>query len=85
MVDFAERISDRRAGRRLAQALEGRGAFRRFKAERHDAYPELLPAWYAFRDSRAERRAVEWLVENSLISDDSASRFLTEHPDSALP
>ena len=33
MADFAERISDGRAGRRLARAIDGRGAFRRFKAE----------------------------------------------------
>jgi hypothetical protein len=85
MANFAERISDRRAGRQLARALEGRGAFRRFKAELHDVYPKLLPAWSAFRDSRAKRGAVEWLAENSLISDDSASRFLADRPDPALP
>jgi uncharacterized protein UPF0158 len=85
MADFAELISDERAGRRLARAIDGRGAFRRFKAELHDEYPHLLPAWYAFRDSRARRRAVEWLAENSLIDDDSAGRFLTGHPDPELP
>ena len=26
-----------------------------------------LPAWYAFRDARARRRAVQWLADNSLI------------------
>ena len=54
MADFAEEISDERAGRRLARAIDGRGAFRRFKAELHEEYPHLLPAWYAFRDSRAQ-------------------------------
>jgi hypothetical protein len=48
-------------------------------------YPELLPAWYAFRDVRANRRAVEWLADNSLIDDDDASRFLAAHPDPGLP
>ena len=85
MADFAERISDERAGRRLARAIDGRGAFRRFRAELHDEYPHLLPAWYAFRESRARRRAVEWLAENSLIDDDSADCFLTDHPDPELP
>jgi hypothetical protein len=75
MADFAEQISDERAGRRLARAIDGRGAFRRFKAELHDEYPRLLPVWYAFRDSRARRRAVEWLAENSLINDASAGLF----------
>ncbi len=59
MADFAEQISDEGAGRRLARAIQGRGAFRRFRAELHDEYRHLLPAWYAFRDARARRRAVE--------------------------
>ncbi len=48
-------------------------------------YPDLLPAWYAFRDVRAKRRAVQWLADNSLIDDDAASRFLASHPDPDLP
>ncbi len=85
MADFAEGITDERAGRRLGRAIDGKGAVRRFKAELSEEYPELLPAWYAFRDARAERRAVEWLADNSLISDDEATRYLTSHPDPALP
>jgi hypothetical protein len=64
MADFAEQVSDNRAGRRLARAIEGKGAFRRFKDELHQ-HPHLLPAWHAFRDARAQRRAVDWLVDNS--------------------
>lgn len=85
MADFAERISDDRAGRRLGRAIQGRGAFRRLKDELHEEYPDLLPAWYAFRDARAKRRAVEWLVDNSLIDDDAAARYLTDQPDPQLP
>jgi Uncharacterised protein family (UPF0158) len=85
MADFAERITDEKAGRRLARAIQGRGAFRRFKAELHDEYPHLLPAWYAFRDARAHCRAVEWLADNSLIDDGTATRFLDEHPEPNLP
>ena len=85
MADFAEAITDERAGRRLARAIQGKGAFRRFRDELHDEHPELLPAWYAFRDVRANRRAVEWLAGNSLIDDDDASRFLAGHPDPRLP
>jgi hypothetical protein len=51
-ADFADQISDERAGRRLARAIQGKGAFRWFKAELHEEYPHLLPAWYAFRDAR---------------------------------
>ena len=85
MADFAEAITDERAGRRLARAIQGKGAFRRFKDQLHDEYPDLLPTWYAFRGIRTERRAVQWLADNSLIDDDAASRFLAGHPDPDLP
>ena len=85
MADFAEEITDGRTGRRLARAIQGRGAFRRFKDELHEEHPDLLPAWYAFRDARARRRAVRWLADNSLIDDEAAERFLASHPDPDLP
>jgi Uncharacterised protein family (UPF0158) len=56
MADFAGGITNEHAGRRLARAIQGRGAFRRFKDELGEEYPDLLPAWYAFRDARAMRR-----------------------------
>jgi hypothetical protein len=85
MADFAEEITDEQAGRRLARAINGKGAFRRFKDELNEEYPDLLPAWYALRDARAERRAVEWLAENELIPADEAARYLASHPDPHLP
>jgi Uncharacterised protein family (UPF0158) len=85
IADFAEAITDERAGRRLARAIQGKGAFRRFRDELRDEYPDLLPAWYAFRDIRTKRRAVEWLADNSLVDDDAASRYLADHPDPDLP
>jgi hypothetical protein len=84
MADFAEAVTDERAARRLTRAIQGKGAFRRFRDELHEEYPDLLPAWYAFRDIRAQRRAVQWLADNSLIDDDVASRFLSDHPDPDL-
>ena len=76
MADFTETITDERAGRRPTRAIQGKGAFRRFRDELHDEYPDLLPAWYAFRDVRARRRAVQWLADNSLIDYDADSRLL---------
>src|SRR5690349_1958660 len=61
MADFAERISDQRAGGSLAGAIEGEGAFRRFRDRLHENYLDLLPAWHAFQSVRAKRRAVQWL------------------------
>ena len=85
MADFAEMVTDEHAGRRLARAIQGKGAFRRFRDELEEEYPKLLPVWYAFRDARAERRAVRWLAENSLISDEAADSFLASHPEPHVP
>jgi len=85
MADFAERVSDDQARRRLARAIKGKGAFRRFKDELHQEHPHLLPAWHTFHETRAQRRAVDWLVDNSLIDDDAATRFLNDHPDADVP
>jgi hypothetical protein len=84
MADFAEQVHDEQAGRRLARSIQGKGAFRRFKDEMHEEYPELLPAWYGFRDIRGRRRAVEWLADNSLIADNAANRYFDEHIDPDL-
>ncbi len=85
MADFAGQLSDEQGGRRLERAIRGKGAFRRFKNELHEEYPQLLPAWYAFRDACARRRAVKWLAGNSLVDHDAAARFLHEHPEPDVP
>jgi hypothetical protein len=85
MADFAEGVSDESASRRLARAIHGKGAFRRFKNELYEEYPHLVSVWQAFRAARAERRAVEWLVDNDLVDKGEADRFLADHPEPALP
>jgi hypothetical protein len=85
MADFAGEVSDEQAGRRLERAIRGRGAFRRFKDELNEEYPHLLAAWFAFRDYRAHRRAVEWLVDNSLVDQEAATRFFDAHPEPHVP
>jgi hypothetical protein len=81
MADFIDEIPDERAAMRLARAIRGRGAFRRFRDELYNGYPELVTLWNQFSDRRALRRAVEWLLDSSLVDDDDAERFLAEHPD----
>lgn len=56
MADVAARVSDDVAGRRLTRAIQGKGAFRRFKNELHEEYPDLLPIWHTFRAERGARR-----------------------------
>jgi hypothetical protein len=85
MADFAEGLSDERAGQRLARAIRGKGAFRRFKDELYEEHTELVPAWHAFRDVRAKRRAVAWLLDQGLIGDDAVRDFVTSHPYPDLP
>ena len=85
MADFAAGISDPGASRRLTRAIDGRGAFRRFKNELYERHPELISAWHAFRDARARRRAVDWLRDEQLISDEAGDGFAATHPDPDLP
>jgi hypothetical protein len=85
MEDFVKGITDEQAGRRLARAIDGNGAFRRFRYELHEEYPKLLSAWHAFSDARAIRRAVESLVDESLADSAAAGRFLAHHLDPHLP
>jgi hypothetical protein len=85
MVDFTEQLSDEHAAQRLARALRGKGAFRRFKDELHQEYPDLVEPWYAFRDNRGDVRAVEWLWDNGLVSYETYQQFKAEHPDPAVP
>jgi hypothetical protein len=44
MADFVGGITDERAGRGLARAIQDQGAFRRFKDELCEEHPGLLPA-----------------------------------------
>lgn len=85
MVDFADGISDRRAGERLSRTLQGKGAFRRFNNELHQRHPDLISAWRAFSDDRAKARAVRWLADEGLIDDDAVQRFSQENLDVTLP
>ena len=85
MADFADGISDRAAGDSLHRALQGKGAFRRFKNELYQRHPDLISVWHGFRDARAHARAVRWLAEEGLIDDNTAQEFERTHPDPELP
>jgi hypothetical protein len=65
MVDFADNVQDKALRRRLEVALDGRGAFRRFKDVFAD-FPEERQRWFDFRDARMKERVLEWLSENEL-------------------
>ena len=60
MVDFAESIREDSLRELLRVALDGSGAFRRFKDVLQN-YPEKRQRWFKFREKIMKQRAREWL------------------------
>ena len=85
LADFAGQLSDERAGRRLARAVQGKGAFRRFKASCKRSprncclrgTPSAMPVPAAARG--------EWLTGNSLVDYRAAALFLDKQPEPSAP
>lgn len=68
MEDFAAAVTDRRLGELLERALEGKGAFRRFRDVLHrEADQPVLDAWRAYEDARSELRALDWLEAHDVV------------------
>lgn len=65
MVEFAETVKDELLKEKLFIALDGRGAFRRFKNVPYN-YPEERERWFSFKEQILRRRVQEWLEENDL-------------------
>ena len=66
MVTFASAVGDRRAADLLERALEGRGAFRRFRDTLHE-FEDLVGPWRDSAQARAELRAIDWLVSEGHV------------------
>ena len=81
MAEFIEHVRDPRARDLLERAIDGRGAFRRFK-DTLSEFPELQTAWFRFHDIRTERRAILWLADENLIERAAAERALAERQES---
>jgi hypothetical protein len=60
MVEFAETVKDIHLKEKLNIALDGKGAFRRFKNVLSD-YPEEQERWFAFKDERMRQEVIDWL------------------------
>ena len=64
MVDFVDEVvalADEHAAEQLSMALNGKGAFRRFKDTLHRIDDQWLQAWYQWRDKQLEAALDEWL------------------------
>jgi hypothetical protein len=62
MAEFTATVEDARLRDRLGAALDGRGAFRRFKSVLLEA-PAERQRWFALRDERVRGAARDWLAE----------------------
>lgn len=60
MVDFIVTLENEHLAELLGVAIDGKGAFRRFKDVLLD-HPEEEERWFRFKDERMEARALEWL------------------------
>ena len=65
MEAFIDTIRSPGLQERLADAIRGRGAFRRFK-DALARYPSERARWFAFRDARLRERILSWLVEEEI-------------------
>lgn len=65
MAKFAETIADRRLREMLELALDGRGAFRRFKIAISD-YPVEREHWFAFRQELLDQEMEAWLAAHDI-------------------
>ncbi|MDN5860613.1 MAG: hypothetical protein L0H84_18570 [Pseudonocardia sp.] len=80
MADFVASVHRRRAADLLDRAINGPGAFRRFK-DTLGEFPDLRDTWFRFREARGRRRALSWLVSAGLIAREAAERAAAEFPD----
>lgn len=83
LADFAAGVGDEELRGRLAAAVEGSGAFRRFRDAVWETPYEA--AWNEWRGVRSRRRAVLWLADEELVDAAAAEAYVAEHPDPALP
>lgn len=69
MEAFVATMPDRALRDRLEDAIEGRGAFGRFKRalESDDGARER---WFAFKDERLRERVLEWLADEGIAIDE---------------
>lgn len=64
MVLFADSIENEEIKNKLYRALNGKGAFSRFKKE--ITYLCIREKWFAFRDERLKEKVKQWLGDNEI-------------------
>ena len=64
MAEFIETIEDVRLYNQLYIAINGKGAFRRFKDTCINY--DIIDDWYKFRDEKYRELAIEWCKDNDI-------------------
>lgn len=74
MRKFALQCEEESLRERLLNAIQGSGAFRRFK----DMVLEegIRQEWYEFRDRRIRRRVLDWLLSKDLITEEKCEQYM---------
>lgn len=67
MMDYIESLTDGHLAELLRVAVQGRGAFRRFKNVLA-AQTGSLELYFAFAEERKFQRAAEWLADNGYVT-----------------
>ena len=67
MEDFIDTVANRRLQEQLAQAIQGRGAFRRFKDVLINHLGER-ERWFAFGRARMRERMLAWLEDEGITA-----------------
>ncbi|NKX53130.1 UPF0158 family protein [Arthrobacter mobilis] len=75
MESFIGSVDNGRARELLWRAIDGKGAFRRFKDTLYE-FPGLMERWLAFHDDCVRRYAIEWLVDAGVVDPDEADDAL---------
>ena len=65
MVDFTETVEDQNLQEKLWIALDGKGAFRRFKDVLYN-YPEERERWFKFQYEKKKSRLLKWLEDEEI-------------------
>ncbi len=64
MESFIETIDDKTIHNQLLIAINGQGAFRRFKDTCLNF--DIIEKWYKFRDEKYKKIAIDWCNKNSI-------------------
>jgi hypothetical protein len=78
MSEFADSVSDPVLSDRLVRALDGRGAFRRFRATVAEEGDDFREIWFTFSNARTQSRAIRWLLRNGLCHEPEADAAIEE-------